>query len=401
MKPFQFKIQKALGDPRFARSGIITTPHGHIKTPAFIPVGTKASIKAMLPEQLENVGAQALLGNAFHLYLQPGHSLVEKAGGIGAFMNWKRPTFTDSGGFQVLSLGSGYKKTISMDIETSINTPKSSRRAFVDDDGVNFKSHLDGSMHRFTPEVSMQIQHAIGADICFAFDELTSLADPYHYQVEALDRTHRWAARSVREFRRLQSEHPDRPYQALFGVVQGANYENLRRQAATTLSTMGFDGFGIGGAIEKKKLGEIIRWANEEFAADKPKHLLGISEPDDIFEAVAQGIDTFDCVSPTRTARNGSAYSRTGRYNISAARFKEDFSPLDPRCDCYTCKNYSKAYINHLFKAKEINAAILVSIHNERFIISLIDSMRESIIDGSFESFRKDWLSEYYGSALK
>lgn len=398
---FRFTIDHASGDPRFARVGTIYTPHGTIHTPAFIPVGTKAAIKAMLPEQLEAVGAQALLANAFHLYLQPGYKLVESGGGIGPFMNWNHPTFTDSGGFQVLSLGSGYKKTISMDTETSFNTPRSSRRAFVDDDGVNFLSHLDGSSHRFTPEVSMRIQHALGADICFAFDELTSLADPYEYQIEALDRTHRWAERSLAEFRRLQAEHPERNYQALFGVLQGANYEELRRQTSQKLGGMDFDGFGIGGAIEKSRLGDIIRWANEELPANKPKHLLGISEPDDIFEAVSQGVDTFDCVSPTRTARNGAAYSRSGRYNISAARFRSDFSPIDTSCDCYTCTNYSKAYIHHLFRAKEMNAATLVSIHNERFIISLIDTMRESIIDGSFESFRKDWLAEYYGSALK
>lgn len=396
MNTFKYRISKSLGDPRLARAGTIDTPHGIINTPAFIPVGTKATIKAMTPEQLESVGGQALLANAFHLYLQPGHKLIEQAGGLGPFMNWKRPTFTDSGGFQVLSLGSGYKKTISMDVATSTNTPRSSRRAFVDDDGVNFISHRDGSRHRFTPEISMRIQHAIGADICFAFDELTSLADPYDYQVEALERTHRWAERSLKEFKNLRAQHKERHYQALFGVLQGANIEHLRRQTAQKLGAMDFDGYGIGGAIEKAKLGEIIRWVNEELPADMPKHLLGISEPDDIFEAVANGVDTFDCVAPTRTARTGSAYSTKGRFNITASRFRDDFSPIDITCKCYTCTHYTKAYIHHLIKSKEMLSATLLSIHNEYFIISLIDKIRESIIDNTFESFRKDWLGEYY-----
>ncbi len=396
MKKFSFSIEKALGDDRFARAGVIKTPHGDIKTPAFIPVGTKATVKAMTPEMVEAVHAQAILANAYHLYLQPGHKLIEKAGGLGKFMNWSGPTFTDSGGFQVLSLGSGFKKVISMDADASQNTPKSSRYAFVDDDGVNFKSHIDGDIHRFTPEISMAIQHGIGADICFAFDELTSLADPRDYQEEALVRTHAWADRSVTEFRRLQDLHSDRDYQALFGVLQGANYEDLRRETAKHLGGMDFDGFGIGGAIEKDKLGEIIRWVNEELPADKPKHLLGISEPNDMFDAVANGVDTFDCVSPTRVARNGAVYTLDGRYNVRGAPYIADFTPLDHECDCYTCRNYTRAYINHLLRAKERLAATLVSIHNEHFIIKLVADMRVSIVDGSFEQLRTSWLKRYY-----
>lgn len=396
MKKFYFEIVKAQGNERFARAGVIHTPHGDILTPAFIPVGTQATLKSMTREMATDAGAQAMLANAYHLYLRPGHGTIEKAGGLGRFMSWDKPTFTDSGGFQILSLGSGYKKVISMDVDTSINTPRSSRRAFVDDDGVNFKSHLDGTMHRFTPEVSMQVQHAIGADICFAFDELTSLADPHDYQIEALARTHRWAERSVKEMRRLQELNSDRPYQALFGVLQGANYEELRRETAKFLSTQDFDGYGIGGAIEKSRLGEIVRWVNEELPADKPKHLLGISEPDDMFEAVAQGIDTFDCVSPTRVARNGAAYTLDGRYNIKGAKHKLDFGPVDPDCDCYTCQNYSRAYIHHLLRAKEMLGATLMSIHNEHFIIKLVSDIRTSILDETFEIFRKTWLSRYY-----
>ena len=396
MKKFSYEIVKALGDERFARAGIIHTPHGDILTPAFIPVGTQATLKSMTREMASDAGAQAMLANAYHLYLRPGHETIEKAGGLGKFMSWDKPTFTDSGGFQILSLGSGYKKVISMDVDTSANTPRSSRRAFVDDDGVNFKSHIDGSMHRFTPEVSMQVQHSIGADICFAFDELTSLADPHDYQIEALARTHRWAERSVAEMRRLQDTNPYRPYQALFGVLQGANYEELRRETAKFLAAQDFDGFGIGGAIEKNRLGDIVRWVNEELPADKPKHLLGISEPDDMFEAVAQGIDTFDCVSPTRVARNGAAYTLDGRYNINGAKYKQDFGPVDPECDCYTCQNYSRAYIHHLLRAKEMLGATLMSIHNEHFIIKLVADMRDSILDDTFETFQTSWLNRYY-----
>lgn len=396
MTDFSFTVSSALGDDeRFARAGIIHTPHGDIETPAFIPVGTKATVKALTPEQLRDTGAQAMLANAYHLYLQPGHSLIAKAGGLGAFSNWHHPTFTDSGGFQVLSLGSGYKKTVSMDAATSSNAHKSSRRAFVDEDGVTFRSVIDGSTHRFTAETSMEIQHAIGADICFAFDELTSLAEPYDYQVEALERTHRWARRSLNHFTQLQQQS-QRPKQALFGVLQGANYEHLRRQTAQHLGAMNFDGYGIGGAIEKSRIAEIIRWCTEELPANKPKHLLGISEPDDMFAAVEQGIDTFDCVSPTRVARNGAVYTLDGRTNLTKSQYRNDFTQLDPDCSCYTCKHYTRAYLHHLLKAKERLGATLLSIHNETFIISLVASMRGAIIDGSFSAFRDQWLDRYY-----
>lgn len=400
-KKFGFQIMSSLGDPRFARTGIISTPHGQIKTPAFIPVATKATIKALAPEQIEAAGAQALLANAYHLYLQPGEDVLIKAGGLGKFMNWSRPTFTDSGGFQVLSLGSGYKKVISMDQTSASNAPKSTRRARVDDEGVDFRSVIDGSLHRFTPERSMEIQWAIGADICFAFDELTSLADPYQYQVKALDRTHQWAIRCLDHFRYLQKLDQSRDYQALFAVLQGANYQNLRVETAKFLGAMEFDGYGIGGAIEKSQLGEIISWVNEELPADKPKHLLGISEPDDIFEAIAQGVDTFDCVSPTRVARNGAVYLPTGRVNLARARYREDFSSLDSGCKCYTCQNYTRAYLHHLLKAKERLAATLLSIHNETFIIGLVDAIRESIEQGDFESYRREWLEQYYGGSSR
>jgi len=398
MKQFSFEINHAKGDPRFMRTGTIHTPHGDIQTPAFIPVATKATVKAMTVDQIESAGAQSLLSNAYHLYLQPGHRLIEKAGGLGKFMNYTGPTFTDSGGFQVLSLGSGYKKTVSMDAIESSVAKKSTRRAFVDDNGVTFKSHIDGSLHTFTPELSMEIQHAIGADICFAFDELTSLAEPYEYHVEALERTHRWAERSVKQFRQLQSTSIDRPHQALFGVLQGANIESLRRETAEFMRSLDFDGYGIGGAIEKSQLSDIVRWTTGILPADKPKHLLGIGEPDDIFAGVAAGIDTFDCVSPTRVARNGAVYTLDGRYNLRAAIHASSFVPLSRECECEVCQHYSRAYIHHLLRAKERLAATLISYHNEFFILSLMKSIRTAIKHDTFDALRSEWTRRYYKS---
>ncbi len=398
MKPFSFEIKDRLPGA-LARTGTIHTPHGDIQTPAFIVVGTKANVKAMVPEMVKSVGAQAVLANAYHLYLQPGHELIKKAGYLGKFMNWDGPTFTDSGGFQVLSLGSGFKKVLAMstDVESEIAiAKKSSRHAWVDDEGVNFKSHLDGSMHRFTPEFSMQVQAGIGADITFAFDELTSLIDPYEYQVEALARTHAWAERSLAEVQRLRQANPEKPYQALFGVLQGANYEDLRKETAHFLGEMDFDGYGIGGALEKDTMAETIRWVNEILPEDRPRHLLGISEPDDIFAAIEQGIDTFDCVSPTRVARNGAAYTLYGRVNIRGQKYREMFEPVMKDCDCYTCQNYTASYICHLLHAKESLAGTLLSIHNERFIVKLVDDIRESISEGVFYEFREQFLGAYY-----
>ena len=295
---------------RLGRAGVIRTPHGDIHTPAFIPVGTQATVKAVLPETMKSLGAQAVLANAYHLYLQPGPDIVAEAGGLGAFMNWPGPTFTDSGGFQVLSLGAGFRKVLAMDTERvqadDIIAEGKERLANVDDDGVTFRSHLDGSTHRFTPEVSIRIQHQLGADIIFAFDELTTLVNTRGYQERSVQRTHEWAVRCVVEHRRLQAAAPDRPKQALFGVVQGAQYEDLRRAAARGLTSIvgddgvGFDGYGIGGALEKQNLATIVGWVSSELPDDKPRHLLGISEPDDLFAAVAAGADTFDCVSPSR-----------------------------------------------------------------------------------------------------
>ncbi len=381
------------------RSGTISTPHGTIRTPAFIPVGTKATVKAVLPESIADVGAQAVLANAYHLYLQPGADIVDEAGGLGAFMNWPGPTFTDSGGFQVLSLGAGFQKTLAMDSvgvqADDVIAPGKDRLAVVDDDGVTFKSHLNGSKHRFTPEVSMQIQHQLGADIIFAFDELTTLMNSRAYQEDSLARTQAWAERCLIEHARLTVERAHKPPQALFGVVQGAQHEDLRRRAARGLAALDFDGFGVGGAIEKENLGTICRWVTEELPDAKPRHLLGIGEPEDLFEGVEAGCDTFDCVTPTRVARSSRVYSATGRYNLLVAASRRDFGPIEDGCDCYTCTHYTKAYIHHLFKANEMNAATLCSIHNERFFVRLVDSMRAAIEAGDFAELKTEWLGRY------
>ena len=382
------------------RTGVIHTPHGDIQTPAFIPVGTKATVKAVRPDEVAELGGQAVLSNAYHLYLQPGSDLIDEAGGLGRFMNWPGPTFTDSGGFQVMSLGSGFKKVISMESTGEQNDELvavgKERLSNVDDDGVTFKSHLDGSMHRFTPEISMRVQHELGADIMFAFDELTTLVNTRGYQEESLERTRLWAIRCIEEHFRLTEERSHRPYQALFGVLQGAQYEDLRRKAARDLGAMDFDGFGIGGALEKENLGIIIRWVCEELPENKPRHLLGISEPDDLFEAIKTGADTFDCVSPSRVARNAAIYTRDGRYNLTGAKYRRDFGPLDPDCSCYTCQNYSRAYLRHLYKAKEMLFSTLCTIHNEHFVVSLVDEIRQSMVDGRFDGLETEVLGRYY-----
>ena len=400
---FSFSVEREIPDRR-GRSGEIVTPHGVIKTPAFIPVGTKATVKSVLPDSVEGLGAQAVLANAYHLYLQPGPDVLDDAGGISKFMNWDQPTFTDSGGFQVMSLGVGFKKVIDMGGDSlnsdDVIAEKRERLARVDDDGVTFKSHLDGSMHRFTPEISMQVQHKIGADIMFAFDELTTLHNTRKYQERSLERTRLWALRCLDEHKRLTDERNTKPYQALFGVLQGAQYEDLRRKAARDLGAMEssgikFDGFGMGGALDKSMLGTIVSWMTEELPADKPRHLLGIGEPADLFAGVENGADTFDCVAPTREARTSAVYSPTGRFNVSNGSYRRDYSPIDKDCTCYTCTNYSRAYLNHLFRAKEILGPTLATIHNLHFIVTLVDRMREAINNGDFLDFKSDFLGRY------
>jgi len=402
-KGFSYEITHA-AETGLARAGVISTPHGQIQTPAFIPVGTKANVKTVLPEAMEELGAQALLANAYHLYLQPGPSVLDEAGGLGAFMNWDKPTFTDSGGFQVLSLGVGFKKVLAMDAQTfrsdQVIAKNKERLAHVDDEGVTFKSHLDGSMHRFTAEISMQIQHQLGADIMFAFDECTTLHNTRPYQELAMSRTYDWAIRCLDEHKKLTDQRSNKPYQALFGVIQGAQYEDLRKKAAADLGGMSssgieFDGFGIGGALDKDSLGTIVGWVNSTLPQEKPKHLLGIGAPEDLFVGVENGVDTFDCVLASRIARTSSVYTMTGRFNVSNAPYVRDFNPIDDECDCYTCKNYTRAYLCHLFRGKEMLAGTLATIHNERFIVRLVDQMRQAIVDGNFHELKQEFMGRY------
>ncbi|KKS27902.1 MAG: queuine tRNA-ribosyltransferase [Parcubacteria group bacterium GW2011_GWC1_42_11] len=401
MKPISFKIEKKMNG--LGRAGALTTPHGVINTPAFVTVGTKATVKALTPEQITDLGAQVVLANTYHLYLEPGDEIVRDAGGFGKFMNWNGPTMTDSGGFQVFSLGAAFGSKVGKlskvtqgeivggdEIEEG---DVAGRLAKIDEDGVTFKSYKDGSEHRFTPERSMEIQHNLGADMIFAFDECTSPAASYIYQKEAMERTHRWAKRSL-EAHLANKEAAMK--QGLLGVVQGGRHQDLREESARVLGAMDFDGYGIGGSFDKDDMGTAVGWVNAILPEDKPRHLLGIGEPIDLFGAVENGCDLFDCVAPTRTGRNGTLHTRDGKINMRNAKFVRDFTPIDGECDCYTCKNYTRAYIAHLFRSDEMLAGTLASIHNLRFLVSLVDRIRKSIIDDTYEALKISFLNQYY-----
>lgn len=381
------------------------TPHGEIKTPAFVAVGTKATVKSVSTEQVKEAGLQVVLANTYHLFLQPGDEVIKKAGGLHTFMNWSGPTMTDSGGFQVFSLGSAYGKEISKVVaETNPNflIPERStdsdipRLAVVGSDGVSFRSHLNGDLHYITPEKSIEIQHNIGADIIFAFDECTSPTETLLYQEEALNRTHRWAQKSL-DFH-VSKENAKR--QALFGIVQGGRDEGLRKKSAKLISEMSsdgrqFDGFGIGGSFAKEDMSTAVKWVNEILPEEKPRHLLGIGEPEDLFAGVENGVDLFDCVSPTRNGRNGTLFTSHGKIHISNATYREDFSPIEEGCACTTCKHYTRSYVCHLFHGKEMLAGTLASIHNLHFISNLVANMRQAIIDDNFAEYKKSFLSKY------
>jgi queuine tRNA-ribosyltransferase len=401
-KPVAFEIQKEQPGT-LGRAGLIHTPSGDIETPAFVVVGTKGTVKSLKPEDLQMyVGNQVTLANTYHLFLQPGHETVKQAGGLQKFSGWKTPTITDSGGFQVFSLGAAFGKGVTKFAQNAETAPIDNRPnvyskdlaqahgklCVIDEEGVTFTSHLDGSMHRFTAERSIEIQHAIGADIIIAFDECTSPSAEYEYQKEAMDRTHRWAKRSIMAHKQ---NYEALKKQGLYGVVQGGRHLDLRQESARVLSDMDFDGFGIGGSFTKDDLGESLRVVNEILPQEKPRHLLGIGEPDDIIAGVRQGCDTFDCVAPTRIARTGSVYVHTSkdwdpdranikRISLKNAKYRNDFSKVDEGCDCYVCTNYTKAYLAHLFHAQEMLAAHLASIHNLYTIVHFTKKLRESIL---------------------
>jgi len=405
MKPLKFTIEKEVAGA-LARAGQIQTPHGVIKTPAFVPVSTKGTLKSLTPEQLSDIDVEVTLANTYHLYLQPGDETVAKAGGLHKFMNWNKPLMTDSGGFQVFSLGVAFGSEITKlakgEVELLLDSPKEEvkkdgreisehfKPAKIDEKGVTFRSHIDGTAHYFTPEKSIEIQHNLGADIIFAFDECTSPQESKHYQAQSLDRTHRWAKQSL-EYHKSK-ENCQR--QALFGIVQGGRHEDLRKKSAEVLAEMDFDGYGIGGSFAKEDMEKAVNWVNDILPKEKPRHLLGIGEPEDLFMAVEQGCDLFDCVAPTRIARNGQVYTKSGKINLQNAKFAEDFTPLD-ECNCYTCTNYTRAYLHHLFKAKEILGATLASIHNIYFISHLVKGMRQAILGDNFEGYKNDFLREY------
>ncbi|MDP3996793.1 MAG: tRNA guanosine(34) transglycosylase Tgt [bacterium] len=406
---FSFTVEKQLGN-KLGRAAKYETPHGVIETPAFVTVGTKATVKALTPEQVAGTGTQVVLANTYHLYLEPGEKTIKLGGGLHKFMNWPGPTMTDSGGFQVFSLGAAYGENISkvsklekgeVRKEEDHPLPEKSlheKLSKIDEDGVTFKSVIDGSTHRFTPEKSIEIQHDIGADIIFAFDECTSPKASREYQEEAMERTHRWAARCLEKRRELkvESENLKAEEQALFGIVQGGRFDDLRKKSAKTIGEMNFDGFGIGGSFDKEDIETAILWVNALLPEEKPRHLLGIGEPIDLFGAVENGCDFFDCVAPTRMARNGTLHTKNGRINITNAKFVRDLGKVDDDCECYTCKNYTKSYIAHLFRAEEMLASTLSSIHNVHFIVSLVHKMRQCILNGGFSEFRDDFLGRYY-----
>ena len=384
-----------------ARCGTITTPHGSIQTPAFITVGTAATVKSLTPEQVKHTGSQAVLANTYHLHLRPGEDTVSAAGGLHKFMNWDGPTYTDSGGFQVFSLGVAFGKGLGKVtredaslIDKQDHRMSNAKKAKIDDEGVSFYSHIDGRHMRLNPEKSMQIQHKLGADIIFAFDECTSPLAKYDYQKIALERTYDWAKRCIREHKQLSKN--DKSYKGLFGVVQGGRFRDLRKLSAKQLAKLDFDGFGIGGSFDKSDMGTAVRWVCEELPEEKPRHLLGIGEPSDLFDGVENGIDTFDCVSPTRIARNGSVYTKSGRKNISTSVYRSKLEPIDVDCRCYTCENFTVSYLHHLIKSSEILFATLLSIHNLYFIHNLMSNIRESIIDNSFYQYRDSFVSKYY-----
>lgn len=409
MRKNNFKIEHKIPNS-LGRAGVLHTAHGDILTPAFVPVGTKATVKALTPEQIASTRAQVVLANTYHLYLQPGDELVRDAGGISIFMNWQGPTMTDSGGFQVFSLGAAYGKELSKVVaitDPSLMIPERAddtnlpRLAKVGEDGVSFKSHLDGSIHYITPEKSIEIQHNLGADIIFAFDECTSPAEDRRYQEESLNRTHRWARRSLDRHQYLIRANGGITNPLLFGIVQGGRHEDLRKNSAKLLAEMAtedgkvFDGFGIGGSFAKEDMSTAVKWVNEVLPEDKPRHLLGIGEPEDLCMGVENGVDLFDCVAPTRNARNGTLYTKTGKINITNAQYTKDFSPLESDCECYTCKNFTRSYLSHLFKGKEMLAGTLATIHNLYFIVNLVSKMRDSIMEGNFAEMKADFMAKY------
>ncbi len=352
-----------------ARAGILHTPHGDIKTPVYMPVGTIATVKAMMPKDLHEIGTQIVLSNTYHLHLRPGEKLIKKAGGLHQFMGWNKPILTDSGGFQVFSLA-GIRK--------------------IEEEGVTFQSHLDGSKKFISPEISMGIQQDLGADIVMAFDVCSPYPCDYETAKENMEKTHRWAKR-CKDFHTKED-------QALFGIVQGAFYKDLRIESAKILTNMNFIGYGIGGLSvgePKPIMYDMLETIMPYMPKEKPRYLMGVGTPDCLIEGVLRGVDMFDCVLATRIARNGTVFTKKGRMVVKNAIFSQDFTPIEEGCDCYTCQNFSRGYLRHLFKAKEILGSQLATIHNLRFLIRLMEQVREAIFEDRLQDFRNEFLADY------
>ncbi len=365
----KFKVLKESTETN-ARLGLLETPHGIVETPIFMPVGTRATVKTMTPEEVKALGAQIILSNTYHLYLRPGHKLIEEAGGLHKFMNWHGPILTDSGGFQVFSLGDLRKIT---------------------EKGVEFRSHIDGSKHFISPEKSIEIQNSLGSDIMMAFDECTPYPSTYEYAKESMERTTRWA-------KRCKDFHKDWENQGLFGIIQGGMYKDLREQSAKDIVDIGFSGYAIGGLSvgePKELMYEMLEFTAPLLPKNKPRYLMGVGTPDYLFEAVINGIDMADCVLPTRIARNGTVMTSHGRLTIRNAKYSRDFGKLDPECDCYTCKNYTRAYIRHLFNVNEILGLRLTTIHNLYFLIKLMENIREAIKEDRLLEYREEFYKKY------
>lgn len=353
-----------------ARRGRVNTPHGPIEAPVFMPVGTAGTVKAMKPEEVRDMGAQIILGNTYHLYLRPGHEVVKAAGGLHKFMNWERAILTDSGGFQVFSLGAMRK---------------------ISEEGVEFRSHIDGSKHMLSPEKSMEIQNALGSDIMMAFDECAPYPADRDYVKNSLERTTRW-------LKRCKEYHKNTEQQSLFGIMQGGMYKDLRKQSAEEIVELDLPGYAIGGLSvgePKEIMYEVMDDCVDYLPADKPRYLMGVGSPDCLFEGVERGIDMFDCVLPTRIARHGMAMTSQGRVNIKNAKYERDFTPLDSSCDCYTCRNYSKAYLRHLFKSDEILSSMLMTTHNLHFLVNTMAGIRKAIEEDRFLEYKKEFYDSY------
>ena len=369
MKKFSFEVTHICAQTG-ARCGILHTPHGDVETPMFMPVGTLATVKFLSPEDIKKIGSGVILANTYHLWLRPGEDIVAKAGGVQKFMNYEGPMLTDSGGFQVFSLSDSRK---------------------IKEEGVTFKSHLDGSKLFMSPEVSIQVQNKIGADIIMSFDECIPYPATYEYAKDSVERTLRWAKRG-------QDAHKRPEDQMLFGIVQGGDYEDLREHCAKELVAMNFDGYSIGGTSvgeDKETMYRMIDYSVKHLPAEKPRYLMGVGAVNDILEGIERGIDMMDCVLPTRIARHGTCMTSQGRVNIKKAIYKEDFTPLDPECDCECCQNHTKAYLNHLFRCNEGLGNRLMSIHNLRFLLKLTEEARQAIKEDRFGDFKKDILTRY------